>query len=89
MNKKNNIIASIHVDVIGNEKKQDVAVRVGGNPLTLGAAYMELTKALLSNGVPKLFIEAAYMGAVKEASKSKSEEDQIKDTLATFAELFR
>lgn len=50
---------------------------------------MELTKALLSNGVPKLFIEAAYMGAVKEASKGKSEEDQIKDTLATFAELFR
>jgi hypothetical protein len=89
--KNNNIIASIHVDLIGNEndKEQGMAVRIEGNPLTLGAVYMELTKALLSNGIPKTFIQAAYESAIEKSCSDKSEVDDIEDTLAAFARLFK
>lgn len=88
--KNNNVIACIHADLTGDtkDKEQGVAIKVEGNPLTLGALYRELTERLLKIGVPKEFIEIAYKGAVQEVCGNKSAMDHAKDTLSALAKMF-
>ena len=70
MDKKNNeVIASIHVDFIGDLKddEQEMSIAFNGSELTLSAIYHELTKALLNSGVPRKLLSDIFYDAVKNS----------------------